>query len=720
SEFGSLQIRPLFDRKVNPNPHHEWVLQELTQWSKGFADQTQRFDEIGCQQRDRMLAIGKFMSMFGYMDQHMGSARSERSAPLMVDMIDKLLDTLLTGCTDQGFDLGRRLLDTLKALDVFMTRDQMTDIREKIKAWFESHRDIHCDYWLQNRFIPYDQYNELRSKESAWLIFRLLIEVSVNYKPTEQVLRYIPMGELLTATTKLYLAAEDYLCLMSKLAANDITTGVMSYASTEKCSLQTALDSHFQLIKHLEAECQSLSTTIATKTGPEFETPALMAYVNALMDTSYGCCRALEVIFRLQVKDGLFWCQKWEQLKRQLLDETIMTSAPVPTFGYWECRGRGQPIRTLLAYAGVNYTDKRYKFSDSEIWGWDKVDTLGLDFPNLPYYIDGNVKMSQSMAIFRYLGQKHGLMATDAADRAVQVMCEQQMLEIEVSFVDGLIKHPDYKARTADYLANTLTPQLDLLVKFLADKQWLTGGQLSYVDFMCYDALDWLRRFTPETIGKYPTIGQYLDRFEALPAIKAYHGSPQYKPTLKTMTTLSLLKNRSEFGSLKIRPLFDRKVNPNPHHEWVSQELIQWSKGFADQNQRFDEMSVLFASYMYSGCQQRDRMLAMCKFSSFTMYLDYATETARRERSAPLMVELIEKLLTTVLTGRTDNDFVLGRRLLDTMEAVDVFMTRDQMRQLRDNLNVWFESQREVHCDYWLQNRFIPYNQYYHLRSKES
>ena len=33
-----------------------------------------------------------------------------------------------------------------------------------------------------------------------------------------------------------------------------------------------------------------------------------------------------------------------------------------PTFGYWECRAgcRGQVNRYLLAYAGVDFNEKRY------------------------------------------------------------------------------------------------------------------------------------------------------------------------------------------------------------------------------------------------------------------------------------------------------------------------------------------------------------------------
>jgi glutathione S-transferase len=78
-------------------------------------------------------------------------------------------------------------------------------------------------------------------------------------------------------------------------------------------------------------------------------------------------------------------------------------SKTVPTLGYWDIRGRAQPIRFLLKYAGVEFNDKRYEFgpgstlaqieSIRKYWLTDKSN-LGLDFPNLPYYIDGDVKVS--------------------------------------------------------------------------------------------------------------------------------------------------------------------------------------------------------------------------------------------------------------------------------------------------------------------------------------
>jgi len=63
------------------------------------------------------------------------------------------------------------------------------------------------------------------------------------------------------------------------------------------------------------------------------------------------------------------------------------------TFRYWHIRGRVNPVRMLLHYAGEDFVDKRY--SDYNEWfGKDKIN-LPLDFPNLPYYMDGTVKMTQ-------------------------------------------------------------------------------------------------------------------------------------------------------------------------------------------------------------------------------------------------------------------------------------------------------------------------------------
>ncbi|KAH7948406.1 hypothetical protein HPB52_021973 [Rhipicephalus sanguineus] len=101
--------------------------------------------------------------------------------------------------------------------------------------------------------------------------------------------------------------------------------------------------------------------------------------------------------------------------------------------GYWDIRGLAEPIRYLLAHAGVPYEDKRYGFGDGpeptrDEWLAVKY-KLDLDFPNLPYIIDGDVRMTQSQAILRYLGRKHGLAPKDEETVRRVEMLEHQEFE---------------------------------------------------------------------------------------------------------------------------------------------------------------------------------------------------------------------------------------------------------------------------------------------------
>lgn len=84
-----------------------------------------------------------------------------------------------------------------------------------------------------------------------------------------------------------------------------------------------------------------------------------------------------------------------------------------PKFGYWGLQGLGQPVRMLLAHQGVDHEDTVYTMEGSATWFEDHKLNMGLDFPNLPYYVDGDLKLTQSMAILRHLGREHGLYGQD-------------------------------------------------------------------------------------------------------------------------------------------------------------------------------------------------------------------------------------------------------------------------------------------------------------------
>ena len=209
----------------------------------------------------------------------------------------------------------------------------------------------------------------------------------------------------------------------------------------------------------------------------------------------------------------------------------------LPVLGYWDIRALAQPIRYLLKYSNVQFEDKRYEsgegssLRDISTLGkqWHPVKyTLGLDFPNLPYYIDGDVKLSQSVAILRYLGRKYGLFATDGNSLARQDLVEQQIQDLKTALFRLLFNKADYEKSKPIFINETLPKHLELLSKFLGTNEWLVG-KLTYVDFLAYETFDWLRQFSPESLQKFDNLVQYLKRFESLPAISAYINSDEFK-----------------------------------------------------------------------------------------------------------------------------------------------------------------------------------------------
>ena len=73
--------------------------------------------------------------------------------------------------------------------------------------------------------------------------------------------------------------------------------------------------------------------------------------------------------------------------------------------GYWNVRGYGEPSRLLLKHLGIEFQDTRYDFGENNdsVDSWYKVKfTLGLPFPNLPYLIDGDFKLTQVRFFYEY------------------------------------------------------------------------------------------------------------------------------------------------------------------------------------------------------------------------------------------------------------------------------------------------------------------------------
>ena len=101
-------------------------------------------------------------------------------------------------------------------------------------------------------------------------------------------------------------------------------------------------------------------------------------------------------------------------------------------FCYWDVRGLGEPARYLLRWSETTWeeTPKTPGMEEFQKWHSGEKHSLGLDLPNLPWLIDGDINVTQSLAIVRYLARKFGLVPGEDQRDIVRVdMAEQEIMD---------------------------------------------------------------------------------------------------------------------------------------------------------------------------------------------------------------------------------------------------------------------------------------------------
>lgn len=135
---------------------------------------------------------------------------------------------------------------------------------------------------------------------------------------------------------------------------------------------------------------------------------------------------------------------------------------------------------------------------------------------------------SQSTTILRYLARKFDLgPASEEEERRVDLLMD------ELTDLRRRISH-------AAYASEELYPErLEGLQAALKDKlpefeafigEWAASGpKPTIADCVLYEVGSQLRLMTPKSLEGFPKIAAFMERFEALAPITAYHASDRYR-----------------------------------------------------------------------------------------------------------------------------------------------------------------------------------------------
>jgi len=203
-----------------------------------------------------------------------------------------------------------------------------------------------------------------------------------------------------------------------------------------------------------------------------------------------------------------------------------------PVLGYWKIRGYVQRIRLLLAYTGEKYEEKIYTHGPAPEfvypeWARDKV-TLGLDFPNLPYYIDGDVKISQSAAIIRYLARKHNLDGKTEEEQTRVDMFEHHLYDLHTNWAQ-LCYLADFNKCKDEYISK-MPDVMKQISEFLAKRKYFAGDTITFVDFIAYEYMSQQQVLNPDCLKTFKNLLDFNARMESLPRLGEYiKSSETYK-----------------------------------------------------------------------------------------------------------------------------------------------------------------------------------------------
>ncbi|KAG2437855.1 hypothetical protein HXX76_005473 [Chlamydomonas incerta] len=214
--------------------------------------------------------------------------------------------------------------------------------------------------------------------------------------------------------------------------------------------------------------------------------------------------------------------------------EFAAATSTLPVLQYYPARGRAEPIRLVLAFAG-------------QAWFEPPADSIR----QLPRFIDDvhdGVDLVQGGAILRHLARKYDLYGGERGDLAAAAQVDMLLdgvAELRAKLRDLVVGKQLREADVAEYGTSVLAPEQELkehammgpglasleymlVHRRVSEAGWFVGPRPSVVDFAAFDLVD-LHLTQPQlegaVRGRFPQLVDHHDRVAGLAGVREYLAS---------------------------------------------------------------------------------------------------------------------------------------------------------------------------------------------------
>ncbi|XP_072856657.2 glutathione S-transferase isoform X1 [Pogona vitticeps] len=200
-----------------------------------------------------------------------------------------------------------------------------------------------------------------------------------------------------------------------------------------------------------------------------------------------------------------------------------------PKLRYFNGRGRMEPVRWLLAAAGVEF-DEQFIQSKADL---QKLQEDGsLLFQQVPMVEMDGMKLVQTRAIINYIAAKYNLYGKDIKERALIDMYFEGAMDLSEMIMLLIVKPADVKPKeTTTVLEKANNRYFPVFEKVLKNhgQDFLVGNQLSKADVKLLETILEVEELKADALSSFPLLKAFKERISNIPTIKKFlqPGSPR-------------------------------------------------------------------------------------------------------------------------------------------------------------------------------------------------